>query len=97
MFEGSPIIDPLCRHIMRHCNGKFNINLMEDYYYTRLGNHIKLKVPIELDFPIKNSIRQRVEELWPQFDLSWQHKFENELKNLNTISFMINYEVGASS
>lgn len=74
MFVGTPVIDPLCRCVMRNFSeGHFNINLMEDYYVSRLGNDIKIP-----NKKIEDCVRQRVSQLWPQYSIHFQKQLESE-------------------
>lgn len=85
MFVGTPIIDPLCRCVMRNfSDGHFNISLMEDYYVSRLGDNIRIP-----DIKIEDCIRERVAVLWPQFSVSFQRRLEQEFDSCNERCFEI--------
>lgn len=86
MYTGTPIIDPLCRAIMRLSNGHFNIGLMEDHYFERLGDNFKIKPK-----PIKMCVRRRVAELWPQFPVAYQLELEAQLNNLDNYNCLIEF------
>lgn len=85
MFVGTPVIDPLCRCVMRNfSDGHFNINLMEDYYVSRLGDNIKIP-----NIKIEDCVRDRVSQLWPQFSVHFQKELEEEFNNCNYRCFEI--------
>lgn len=84
MYAGTPIIDPLCRSIMRNSGGHFNILLMEDYYVQRLGSKCKWQ-----DVPIYDDVRKRVSEIWPQFTVSYQHRVEEEIQSQEDLCYLI--------
>lgn len=84
MYVGTPIIDPICRQIMRVSGGKFDISLMEDHYFERLGDNFK--IPYR---PITPEIRRRVSEIWPQYSLQYQYELEDQVNKMDSLSYLI--------
>lgn len=85
MFPDTPIISTILSRICELCPGHFKIELMEDYYYTRIGKVIDVELYQEPSL----EVRQRVQELYPLLPIKVQLRLEHEVKECSNLQFLI--------
>lgn len=86
MYKGTPILDPLLDHMMTMYPGKYNPALIDENFRQRMGENIKIP-----NRPIYDEVREAVSQIWPQFDIEYQHAIEDEIRNSKQPIFRIVY------
>lgn len=81
MYSGCPVVDPACRAIMRCTQGRFRLELMDDYFAQRFEG-LTLRIP---NRPILDCVRKKVAELWPQYSLNSQYELERDFNMMKTL------------
>lgn len=86
MYKGTPILDPLLEKMMKDFPGHFDPTLLDEHFTHRIGK--ESKIPRR---EITEAVRLEVARIWPQYDIAYQLRIEEEIKNYQDNIFRIIY------
>lgn len=84
MYPCTPILSTILSRMCELSHGHFNINLMEDYYYTRIGDSAK----VELYQDIPEIVRIDFANRYPNFPIQKQKLLEKEFRSAKSNRYL---------